>query len=100
MLPQETVWIFALRQGHHTDAHANVQEESNAAFRGCPTCGVTIKDQHDLFHDALEQPHMMLRQRRAERPDRMCYALAVAGNDVGIAFHHQRLIALSQRRLG
>ena len=30
----------------------------------------------------------------------MRYTLAVAGNDVGIPFHDQRLLALSQSRLG
>ena len=60
MLPQETVRIFALGQRHHADAHASIQEEPNTALRGCPTRGITVKDQHDLFHYALEQPHMML----------------------------------------
>src|SRR5262245_55631620 len=94
VLPQETVRIFPLRQSHHTDTHASVQEKLNAALRGCPTCGITVKNEHNLFHYALEKPHMMLSQRRAKSSNRMCHALAVAGNNIGIPFHDQRLFAL------
>jgi ferredoxin len=100
MLSQETVRILALGQGHHADAHTSVQEEPDAAFRGCPTGSITVKDQHDLFDHALEQPYLILSQRCTQCPDCMRDALTVTGNDVGIPFYDQRLLALPQGRFG
>ena len=90
---QELVRVFARREVADPRAQARVLGHFDGPEGRSLAGRVGVEDEYHLFGESLEQPDLVLGQRRPRAGDRVVDSELVGDDDVELAFHQHRLAA-------
>lgn len=88
----EVVGIHVIGQYHAAEVNVGTLDELDRALGGLLPGRVTIEEVDDPLGEAREGLHVVLRERGSERGDHVADTALPAGDSIGVALDHDRLI--------
>ena len=99
MLAGKRVGIVAIGQHQHLDIHTLGQQHVSTTNGSMNARLVAVVEQHDVLREAVQQLHLMRRERRARVGNHILQPALVHGYHVGIALHHIHAVLLNDGSL-
>ena len=100
MFLAKRVGIVTIGQHQYLDIHALGQQHVRSAHGRMDTSLVAIVQQHDILCETMQQPNLMVRQRRTRVGHHVLQTTLVHGNHVGITLDHIDAVLFDDSFLG
>ena len=94
VLAGKAVGVVPVRQQHHLDVHALLQQHVDAAQGSLDACHVAVIEHGDVVREAVDEAYLSRSEGRTRGSNHILDARLVHRDDVGVSLHQEATVLL------